>query len=76
VADSGPGLPAGEEQRIFDKFHRGHGEAAQSGFGLGLTICKAVIDAHGGEIRARNRAEGGAEFVFSLPLEPQPEAGE
>jgi len=74
VADSGPGLPAGEEQRIFEKFHRGHGEAAQSGFGLGLTICKAVIDAHGGEIRARNRAEGGAEFVFSLPLEPQPDA--
>jgi two-component system, OmpR family, sensor histidine kinase KdpD len=72
VADAGPGLPPGAEQRVFEKFHRGHGEAAQSGFGLGLTICKAIIDAHGGEISARNRAEGGAEFSFTLPREPAP----
>jgi two-component system sensor histidine kinase KdpD len=70
IADAGPGLPAGEEQRVFEKFHRGHGEAAQSGFGLGLTICKAIIDAHGGEIQARNLPGGGAEFRFSLPREP------
>jgi len=69
VADAGPGLPPGEEQRVFDKFHRGEPEAAQSGFGLGLTICKAIIDAHGGEIRARNLGEGGAEFSFTLPRE-------
>jgi len=74
VADRGPGLPAGEEQRVFDKFHRGHGEAAQSGFGLGLTICKAIVEAHGGEIQARNLPEGGAEFRFSLPREPAPDA--
>jgi len=74
VADSGPGLPVGEEQRVFDKFHRGRPEAAQSGFGLGLTICKAIVEAHGGEIQARNRAEGGAEFRFSLPREPEPAA--
>jgi two-component system sensor histidine kinase KdpD len=67
VADSGPGLPAGEEQRVFEKFHRGRSEAAQSGFGLGLAICKTIVEAHGGEIQARNRAEGGAEFRFSLP---------
>ena len=73
VADAGPGLPAGEEQRVFEKFHRGRGEAAQSGFGLGLTICKAIVEAHGGEIRARNQAEGGAEFSFSLPRETVPE---
>ncbi len=70
IADSGPGLPPGEEQRVFDKFHRGRREAAQSGFGLGLTICKTIIEAHGGQIGARNLAEGGAEFRFSLPLEP------
>ena len=75
VADSGAGLPAGEEQRVFEKFHRGHSEAAQSGFGLGLTICKAIVEAHGGEIRARNIAGGGAEFSFSLPREHPPEAG-
>ncbi len=64
--------PAGEEQRVFDKFHRGHREAAQSGFGLGLTICKTIVDAHGGQISARNLPEGGAEFRFSLPLDPEP----
>jgi two-component system sensor histidine kinase KdpD len=69
VADRGPGLPAGEEQRVFEKFHRGHEEAAQSGFGLGLAICKTIVEAHGGEISARNLPEGGAEFRFSLPLD-------
>jgi two-component system sensor histidine kinase KdpD len=49
-------------------------ESAQSGFGLGLAICKAVVDAHGGEIRARNLPEGGAEFSFTLPREPEPPA--
>jgi two-component system sensor histidine kinase KdpD len=67
VADAGPGLPPGDEQRVFEKFHRGHAEAAQSGFGLGLTICKTIVEAHGGEIRARNLPEGGVEFRFSLP---------
>jgi two-component system sensor histidine kinase KdpD len=70
VADSGAGLPAGEEQLVFDKFHRGRREAAQSGFGLGLTICRTIVDAHGGQISARNLPEGGAEFRFSLPLDP------
>jgi two-component system sensor histidine kinase KdpD len=72
VADSGPGLPPGEEQLVFDKFHRGRREAAQSGFGLGLTICKTIVEAHGGQISARNLSEGGAEFRFSLPLDPEP----
>jgi len=71
VADAGPGLPPGEEQRVFDKFHRAREEPAQSGFGLGLAICKTIIEAHGGEIGARNLAGGGAEFRFSLPLEAE-----
>ncbi|HSC12971.1 MAG TPA: sensor histidine kinase KdpD [Rhodanobacteraceae bacterium] len=71
VADVGPGLPPGQEQRVFDKFHRAAEEPAQSGFGLGLAICKTIIEAHGGEIGARNLAGGGAEFRFSLPLEAE-----
>jgi len=72
VADVGPGLPPGEEQRVFDKFHRAREEPAQSGFGLGLAICKTIIEAHGGEIGARNLVGGGAEFRFSLPLDAEP----
>jgi two-component system sensor histidine kinase KdpD len=68
VRDHGPGLPAGHEARVFEKFHRGRSEGAQSGFGLGLTICKYIVEAHGGVIVAQNAAGGGAEFRFSLPL--------
>jgi len=74
VADRGPGLPPGEEQRVFEKFHRAREEPAQSGFGLGLAICKTIVEAHGGEIGARNLAGGGAEFRFSLPLDAEPSA--
>jgi len=75
VRDHGPGLPPGEEDRMFDKFQRGQMEAAQSGFGLGLSIAKAIVEAHGGEIRARTYSAdqgGGAEFRFSLPLATEP----
>src|SRR5450432_1756258 len=68
VRDEGPGLPPGAERRVFEKFQRGHDEGAQSGFGLGLTICKAIVEAHGGSIQARNLPGGGAEFRFTLPL--------
>ena len=73
VADKGPGLPPGDAQHLFDKFHRGREEGAQSGFGLGLAICKAIVEAHDGRIEARNVPEGGAEFSFSLPLVQPPE---
>jgi two-component system sensor histidine kinase KdpD len=66
VADEGPGLPPGAEERVFEKFYRGgHG---QRGFGLGLPICKAIVTAHGGRIWAENRAPRGAAFRFALPL--------
>jgi two-component system sensor histidine kinase KdpD len=68
VADSGPGLPVGEEGRVFDKFYRAPGAVAQSGIGLGLTICRGIITAHGGRIWAENRPGGGAAFRFTLPL--------
>jgi two-component system sensor histidine kinase KdpD len=80
VADRGPGIPAGEETKLFDKFYRLQREAAQSGVGLGLAICKAIVAAHGGTISAANRPGGGAVFRFELPageppkMEPEPDA--
>jgi two-component system sensor histidine kinase KdpD len=78
VADRGPGIPPGETDRLFEKFYRAERERerAQSGVGLGLTICRAILAAHGGSIRATNRPGGGAEFVFSLPLGEAPPAVE
>jgi two-component system sensor histidine kinase KdpD len=72
VADSGPGIPPGEEAKLFDKFYRLQREAPQSGVGLGLAICKAIIAAHGGTISAANRASGGAVFRFELPAGDPP----
>jgi two-component system sensor histidine kinase KdpD len=72
VADRGPGIPQGEEARIFDKFYRGK-LAREGGVGLGLTICRGIVEAHGGRIWAENRLGGGALFGFSIPLsEKQP----
>ena len=68
IRDHGPGLAPDEAARVFEKFHQTAPERAQSGFGLGLAICKAIIDAHGGAIGATNAPGGGAEFRFRLPL--------
>lgn len=67
VGDRGPGLPPGEEQRIFDKFYRAK-SAREGGVGLGLTICRGIVEAHGGRIWAENRSGGGALFRFTIPL--------
>jgi two-component system sensor histidine kinase KdpD len=72
VADRGPGIPPGQEERLFEKFYRAAPERAQSGVGLGLAICRAMIEAHGGSIWAANRPGGGAVFRFSLPLDEAP----
>jgi two-component system sensor histidine kinase KdpD len=66
VRDRGPGIPAGEEERIFEKFYRGSSRGAR-GAGLGLAICRAVVQAHQGTIQAFNRPGGGAVFRVSLP---------
>jgi two-component system, OmpR family, sensor histidine kinase KdpD len=68
VADNGPGITEGDEQKIFDKFFRSEGRKGMTGAGLGLAICRAIIGAHGGEISAHNRVDGGAVFRMSLPL--------
>ena len=70
IADRGPGLPAGEEGLIFEKFHRVAGNA-RSGTGIGLTICRCIVELHGGTIAAENREGGGAFFRVSLPLPPE-----
>jgi two-component system sensor histidine kinase KdpD len=75
VADRGPGFPAGEEQRIFDKFYRLPGSAGAGGVGLGLTICRGIVLAHGGRIWAENRTGGGAVFHFTLPVVGTPPSG-
>jgi two-component system sensor histidine kinase KdpD len=75
VADRGPGIPRGEENRIFEKFYRTSSVAATAGVGLGLTICRGIITAHGGRITADNRPGGGAVFRFTLPISgPSPSA--
>jgi two-component system, OmpR family, sensor histidine kinase KdpD len=65
VAARGPGVPPGEEDRIFDKFHRA--TRAATGMGLGLTICRGIVAAHGGRIWSESRSGGGASFRFVLP---------
>jgi len=77
LADRGPGIPPGEEEHIFDKFVRGR--ATGGGVGLGLAICRTIINAHGGKIWAENREGGGAAFRFTLSsagLPPPPKREE
>ena len=72
VRDHGPGVPAGDEELIFEKFTRGHAESATPGVGLGLAICRAIVDAHHGRIWVEPTAPRGATFSFSLPLGTPP----
>jgi two-component system sensor histidine kinase KdpD len=76
VSDNGPGLPAGREEAVFQKFTRGERESATPGVGLGLTICRAIVESHQGKIVAANRPGGGARFTFTLPLGHPPAAAE
>lgn len=71
VADDGPGVPSGEEEAVFRKFHRAGnaaGAAQPGSAGLGLTIARGIITAHGGRMWVERRAGGGAAFRFTLPL--------
>jgi two-component system, OmpR family, sensor histidine kinase KdpD len=72
VTDHGPGFPPGREAQLFDKFERGDRESATPGVGLGLAICKAIVEAHGGQISAHNRPQGGACVRVALPLGQPP----
>jgi two-component system sensor histidine kinase KdpD len=67
IADRGPGLPPGGEALVFEKFWRG-AHPGTGGVGLGLPICRGIVQAHGGAITAETRREGGALFRITLPL--------
>ena len=72
LEDQGPGVAPAQRGRIFDKFSRAHAESAGSGVGLGLSICRAIVEAHGGRIRVESGSAGGARFIFSLPVGSPP----
>jgi two-component system sensor histidine kinase KdpD len=72
VSDRGAGIPAGDFERIFDKFYRVQRPENISGTGLGLSISKGIIEAHGGRIWAENRPGGGTVVAFTLPAETFP----
>lgn len=68
VTDNGPGLAPGSEEAVFEKFTRGERESTTLGVGLGLAICRAIVQAHKGRIWAENVPSGGARFTFTLPV--------
>ena len=68
VEDEGPGLPAGDPTRLFDKFQRGQEESNTGGAGLGLSICRAIVNLHGGHVDAITKPAGGARFSVRLPI--------
>jgi two-component system sensor histidine kinase KdpD len=75
VADRGPGVPAGNEEQVFERFYRGAAAVsadAGAGSGLGLTICRGIITAHGGKIWMVARPGGGAAVRFTIPVAAVP----
>jgi two-component system sensor histidine kinase KdpD len=73
VADRGPGLSPGQESQIFEKFSRGD-HVGIHGVGLGLAICRGIVQAHGGTVAAENRPDGGAIFRITFPIASAPPA--
>ena len=74
VADRGIGLPSGEEERVFEQFHRGTNAASTAGTGLGLSLVKNVVEAHGGRVEAANRPGGGSVFRLYFPVHTEDQA--
>ncbi len=72
VRDHGPGLEAGDEDKIFERFYRAVASRSLPGSGLGLSIVRSVADSHGGTVSAANAAGGGALIGIQLPVEPAP----
>ena len=74
VTDDGPGVPAADRERVFEPGRRLAPEREPAGLGVGLAICRAIVTAHGGSIRAEAAPGRGARFVFTLPCAPQRDA--
>ena len=72
VEDNGPGLPPGDPEQFFKPFVRGQKESAISGVGLGLALCRSIIGAHGGTIRAEAAQPAGTRFEIRVPLGSPP----
>jgi two-component system sensor histidine kinase KdpD len=72
VSDRGPGVPTEERDHVFEKFYRLTREGTQGGAGLGLAICRGLVEAHGGRIWVEDRSGGGSRFRFTLPIEGTP----
>ncbi|MBS1855058.1 MAG: DUF4118 domain-containing protein [Acidobacteria bacterium] len=71
VRDRGPGIPAGEQQRIFERFYRSPRSAtAAPGTGMGLAIARDIVEAHGGTLNVRSNPGEGSEFYFTIPVAP------
>ena len=74
VSDQGPGIPPGEHKRVFKAFQRGGNEenSKAQGAGLGLAICKGLVEAHGGRIWIKKKTTPGTTISFTIPLVPSP----
>jgi two-component system, OmpR family, sensor histidine kinase KdpD len=71
VVDHGPGIPAAEQERVFDQFYRVGGGRQPEGTGMGLAICRGIVQAHGGTLQVETTPGGGASFVLTLPALPR-----
>ena len=69
VRDTGPGIPANEQPRIFDRLFRGDTSRAERGLGLGLSVVKAIVEAHGGTVEVSSESGRGSTFSVSLPVD-------
>jgi len=72
IADRGPGIAAADRERIFEPYVQVGEESGAGGLGLGLAICRRLVEAHGGEISAHARPGGGTRFVFTIPVADAP----
>lgn len=76
VRDEGPGLPPGEQERIWDRFYRvagiEHRHGSSMGLGLGLYISRTIVERHGGQVGVESVPDEGATFWFTLPLSSPP----
>ena len=68
VSDTGPGIAAADQQKIFEEFHQANGAQKQRGTGLGLAISKKIVDMHGGRMWVESSLGKGSTFWFTLPV--------